>query len=76
MGRCVLDICKINSCYLIVKNEPEGIYGPDDNEGLQSVLDELYGIAVDVVERKLIALKIEIPQEFRDHLINIGAIES
>ena len=33
-------------------------------------------MAIDIVVSKLKALKIEIPQEFRADLIDIGAIES
>ena len=67
---------EFKKCERIVKNEPEGIYGPDDNESVQSNLDELHGMAIDIVVSKLKALKIEIPQEFRADLIDIGAIES
>ena len=67
---------EFKKCERIVKNEPEGIYGPDDNESVQSNLDELHGMAIDIVGSKLLALKIEIPQEFRADLIDIGAIES
>ena len=67
---------EFKQCERIVKNEPEGIYGPDDNESVQSDLDELHSTAIAVVGEKLISLKIQIPEELKDHLINTGVIES
>jgi hypothetical protein len=43
---------------------------------VQSDLDELHSTAIAVVGRKLISLKIQIPEELKDHLINTGVIES
>ena len=67
---------EFKKCERIVKNEPEGIYGPDDNESVQSDLDELHSTAIAVVGEKLISLKIQIPEELKDHLINTGLIEN
>jgi hypothetical protein len=67
---------EFKKCERIVKNEPEGIYGPDDNESVQSDLDELHSTAIAVVGEKLISLKIQIPEELKDHLINTGVIEN
>ena len=67
---------EFKKCEKVVKNEPEGIYGPDDNESVQSDLDELHSTAIAVVGEKLISLKIQIPEELKDHLINTGVIES
>ena len=67
---------EFKKCERIVKNEPEGIYGPDDNESVQSDLDELHSTAIAVVGEKLISLKIQIHEELKDHLINTGVIES
>jgi hypothetical protein len=67
---------EFKKCEKVVKNEPEGIYGPDDNESVQSDLDELHSAAIAVVGEKLISLKIQIPEELKDHLINTGVIES
>jgi hypothetical protein len=71
-----LPAAEFKKCEKIVKNEPEGIYGPEDDESVQRALDEIHGTAAGVVGRKLLSLKIKIPDDFKEHLINIGAIEN
>jgi hypothetical protein len=63
---------EFKKCERIVKNEPEGIYGPDDNESVQSNLDELHSTAIAYSWKKnLYLLKFKSPEELKDHLINI-----
>lgn len=59
---------EFEECENVVKNYPEMIYGPENNEDVQSTLDELHYIAIETVGEKLKSLKFEIPNEFKELL--------
>ena len=59
---------EFEECENIVKNYPENIYGPEDDENIQSNLDELHHVARQTVGKKLKSLEFEIPNEFKEIL--------
>ena len=59
---------EFEECKNIVKNYPENIYGPEDDENIQSNLDELHHVARQTVGKKLKSLGFEIPDEFKEIL--------
>ena len=59
---------EFEECENIVKNYPENIYGPEDDENIQSNLDELHHVARQTVGKKLKSLGFEIPDEFEEIL--------
>lgn len=59
---------EFEECENIVKNYPENIYGPEDDENIQSNLDELHHVARQTVGKKLKSLGFEIPDEFKEIL--------
>jgi len=59
---------EFEECENIVKNYPENIYGPEDDENIQSNLDELHHVARQTVGKKLKSLGFEIPDEFKQIL--------
>ena len=56
----------IKKCEATVKNYPENIYGPEDNQDVQDTLDEIHNAALMAVGRKLKSLKFKIPDEFKE----------
>ena len=61
-------VIEFKECENVVKNYPEMIYGPENNEDVQSTLDELHYVAIETVGKKLKSLKFEIPNEFKELL--------
>jgi hypothetical protein len=59
---------EFEECENIVKNYPENIYGPEDDENIQSNLDELHHVARQTVGKKLKSLGFEISDEFKEIL--------
>ena len=59
---------EFKKCEDVVINDPESIYGPEDNESVQDTLDEIHNAALTAVGKKLISLKFEIPDEFKEIL--------
>ena len=66
---------EFKKCEDVAINDPESIYGPEDNESVQDTLDEIYNAALTAVGQKLISLKFEIPDEFTDILKQNGTID-
>ena len=63
-----LDEKDLEICQGVVENSPEYIYGPEDDEGLQSTLDEIYADAICFVGRKLIDLGFDVKNDFESYL--------
>ena len=63
-----LDEKDLSICQGVVENSPEYIYGPEDDEGLQSTLDEIYADAICFVGRKLIGLGFDVKNDFESYL--------
>ena len=63
-----LDEKDLEICQGVVENSPEYIYGPEDDEDLQSTLDEIYSDAICFVGRKLIDLGFDVKNDFESYL--------
>jgi len=63
-----LDEKDLEICQGVVENSPESIYGPEDDESLQSTLDEIYADAICFVGRKLIDLGFDVKNDFESYL--------
>ena len=58
---------EFKKCENVVKNYPENIYGPEDNESVQDMLDEIHGSAIGIVKEKLQSLGFELPDVFDEY---------
>jgi len=58
---------EFKKCEDVVKNYPENIYGPEDNESIQDMLDEIHGSAIGIVKEKLQSLGFELPDVFDEY---------
>ncbi len=59
---------EFEECENVVKNYPESIYGPEDDEDIQLTIDELHHVARQTVGNKLKNLKFKISDEFEELL--------
>lgn len=58
---------EFQKCENVVKNYPGSIYGPEDNESIQDMLDDIHGSAVFTVKEKLLSLGFELPDVFDEY---------
>ena len=58
---------EFQKCEIVVKNYPGSIYGPDDNDSIQDMLDDIHGSAVFTVKEKLQSLGFDLPDVFDEY---------